>query len=147
MYILSDVNNLITVINMTNEIKDGFYPERPCSICGTDIGYLVENGKFFFDSNCDCVRYRVHPRPVRKQEFCEANNIPYQADEVRQFFFDLHISDMNGNGAVICCSHTGTEDALYKKHPVGSAGIMALLGGVWSIDRIEITQETAAQNG
>lgn len=34
-----------------------------CSICGTPIGYVRQGEQLFFNSNCDCVRYRSEPEP------------------------------------------------------------------------------------
>ncbi len=34
-----------------------FWPVRTCSICGYLIGYVFEEDKISFDSNCDCVSY------------------------------------------------------------------------------------------
>lgn len=51
------------------KFKDGYYPVRDCSICRSDIGYEIMEGKVYFNSNCDCCRYRVHLQPRSDEEF------------------------------------------------------------------------------
>jgi hypothetical protein len=43
-------------------------PVRACSMCGTDIGYVVNGTSVWFRSDCDCVSYET---PDRRSSFDE----------------------------------------------------------------------------
>ena len=61
---------------MEDKIKDGFYQVRNCSLCEEGIGYIIQDGKCFFDAHCGCVKYRMRPpepRPLEEfKEFMES---------------------------------------------------------------------------
>lgn len=48
--------------------------ERKCSICGHPIGWIISEGKLYFDSNCDCVSYRSQPIEETWEYFVERYN-------------------------------------------------------------------------
>lgn len=59
---------LYNIPNNTQDIEDGFYRVRECSICGTPVGYLIEKGHSFFASDCSCTSYDTPPRPCDIQQ-------------------------------------------------------------------------------
>lgn len=63
---------------------DDFYPVRNCSCCGDFIGYVVNEGKPYFDPHCGCMSYRIdNPRPVSDEEFQKFLDMLKLENEVR----------------------------------------------------------------
>lgn len=51
-----------------------FVPSHPCSICGHVVGYVIEDGDLFYDSNCGCGSYESPLRPTHWAEAADYIN-------------------------------------------------------------------------
>lgn len=66
-------------------------PLRNCSICGTDVGYVIDHDNVWFRSTCDCTRYAP---PYRHSSFAEiADTLARQtSDEHRDQIMERMLS-------------------------------------------------------
>lgn len=63
------------------QVRDGviskaikFMHLRDCSICGYNLGYLVQNGSLYYDNGCYCVRRPPQPAPRDWQNLADLIN-------------------------------------------------------------------------
>lgn len=72
-----------------NEIKEMIGNRKMfvhnCSFCGYPCGYLVRDGKVYYDSGCDCVTYGPNIQPRDDNDllnFINTNNM--DKDEIQK---------------------------------------------------------------
>lgn len=54
---LKEIEESIDILIQASGYKRLRWNVRPCSICGSPVGYIFVGGRVYFDPNCDCVDY------------------------------------------------------------------------------------------
>lgn len=70
-------NMIKTVEEIKNQIRNKnitYIATRECSICGCVIGFEINDGHPFFDSNCDCTSFWSDPQHKTWQEVADFFN-------------------------------------------------------------------------